>query len=133
MKRILWGALAATTIVLIGSIGGTYYFIKASTAKPIAEIISWRAQIYLRKASGGIPELSWIELLKMTTHEGGFSLGKVIAWGQSVDAALANPYTSREDREAGGQLFREHCARCHGPDGRGYPRAVTGSIGIQKR
>ena len=43
----------------------------------------------------------------------------MIAWGQSVDAALTNPYTSREDREAGGHLFREHCARCHGPDGRG--------------
>ena len=43
----------------------------------------------------------------------------VIALGQSVEAALSNPYTSREDREAGGHIFREHCARCHGPDGKG--------------
>jgi alcohol dehydrogenase (cytochrome c) len=55
----------------------------------------------------------------MTAEDHGFGLNHVIAWGQSVDAALASPYTSREDREAGGHLFREHCARCHGPDGRG--------------
>jgi alcohol dehydrogenase (cytochrome c) len=55
----------------------------------------------------------------MTTSEQGFGLSQVIGWGQSVDAALRSPYTSRQDREAGSHLFREHCARCHGPDGRG--------------
>jgi alcohol dehydrogenase (cytochrome c) len=55
----------------------------------------------------------------MTAEEHGFGLSQVIAWGQSVDATLTSPYTSRQDREAGGYLFREHCARCHGPDGRG--------------
>jgi alcohol dehydrogenase (cytochrome c) len=55
----------------------------------------------------------------MTADEHGFGLSQMIAWGQSADAALTSPYTSREDRAAGGQLFRDHCARCHGPDGRG--------------
>ena len=122
MKRIIWMAVGATTIVLIGFVGGTYYYYKAHTVKPISEswpAISWRAQIFLKKALGGIPELSWVELLKMNADEHGFGLSHVIGWGQSVDAALTSPYTSREDREAGGHLFREHCARCHGPDGRG--------------
>jgi alcohol dehydrogenase (cytochrome c) len=123
MKRAVWGALAATTLVLIGSIGGTYYYlttVKTSTANPIAETISWRAKIFLKKAHGEIPELSWTELWKMTAHEGGFNLGMVPAWGQSVDAALVNPFTHREDLKAGAHLFRERCARCHGPDGEGY-------------
>jgi alcohol dehydrogenase (cytochrome c) len=61
-----------------------------------------------------------MEILKMTSAGSGFGLPKMSEYGQGVDAALANPYTSREDMMAGGQLFREHCARCHGPDGEGY-------------
>ena len=122
MKRIIWTAAVATTIVFVGCIGGAYYYYKAHTVKPISEswpAISWRAQIFLKKALGGIPELSWVELLKMTADEHGFGLSHVIGWGQSVDATLNNPYKRREDREAGGHLFHERCARCHGPDGRG--------------
>ena len=129
MRRILWRVLVATTIVLIGSIGGIYYFVTASTVKPVPDGISWRANIFVKKAYGGIPELSWMELWKMIAHEGGFSLGMVSAGGLSLDAALVNPFTRHEDLKVGGQLFRERCARCHGPDGEGY-RAVTGPIGI---
>jgi len=122
MKRIIWIAAVATTIVFVGCIGGAYYYYKGHTVKPISEswpAISWRAQIFLKKALGGIPELSWVELLKMTADEHGFGLSHVIEWGQSVDATLNSPYKRREDREVGGHLFHEHCARCHGPDGRG--------------
>ena len=121
MKRSVWGGVA-TIVGVIGLIGGAYYFLKVHTVQPISEswpAVSWRAQIFLKKAYGGIPELSWTELSKMTAHEGGFSLRSVIAWGHSVNAALVNPYTSRDDQEAGGHLFRAHCTRCHGPDGRG--------------
>ena len=122
MKRIVWIAVVTTTIVLIGSLGAADYYYSTHTVRPLSDAwpqISWRAQTYLKKALGGIPQLTWIELLRMTAEDHGFGLNHVIAWGQSVDAALASPYTSREDREAGGHLFREHCARCHGPDGRG--------------
>ena len=93
--------------------------------------ISWRVQIYLKKAYGAVPELSWIELLKITTQKGGFSLSNVFELGQSVDAALVNPYISHEDLKAGGQLFREHCARCHGPDGGGYLGPSLARLGYQ--
>jgi alcohol dehydrogenase (cytochrome c) len=123
IKRIIWGVVAATIVVIGIGIGGTYYYyLRANDVKPIAEswpLISWRLQIYLKKVYGGIPELSWTELLKMTTQQGGFSLQREITRGQSVEAALTNPYTSREDQEAGRQLFSENCTRCHGPNGEG--------------
>jgi alcohol dehydrogenase (cytochrome c) len=122
VKRFVWIAAIATTIVLIGSVGGAYYYYRAHTVRPLSDAwpqISWRARIYLKKVLGGTPELSWAELLRMTAEEHGFGLNRVIAWGQSVDATLASPYNNREDREVGNHLFSEHCARCHGPDGRG--------------
>jgi alcohol dehydrogenase (cytochrome c) len=121
MKRILWTVAVAMIIAFIGIVGGAYYYLKFNTVKPVSEsAIAWRAQIYLMKAEGKVPELSWTELLKMTRQEGGFGLAQVNALGQSVEAALSNPYTSHEDREAGGHIFRERCARCHGPGGRGF-------------
>ena len=135
MKRIVWGAVV-TTVALIGIVvGGAYYYLEVNAVKPISEnwpAISWRAQIYLKKAYGGIPELSWSELVKATTQQGGFTLQKVITWGQSVDAALINPYTSREDREAGRHLFSESCARCHGPDGEGALGPSLARFGYKK-
>jgi alcohol dehydrogenase (cytochrome c) len=125
MQPVLAKKVVTTIIVLIaliGIVGGAYYYSKVNAVTPISErwpAISWRAQVYLKKALGGIPELSWTELLKTTTRKGGFSLKNMIEMGYSAEAALVNPYTGPEDREAGGHLFREHCARCHGPDGRG--------------
>ena len=111
----------ATIIGIIGLIGGCYYFLKINTVKPISgswPTMSWRVQIFVKKAFGGIPELSWTELSKMTAHEGGFSLYSVTN-GESVSAALTNPYNSRYDLEAGRILFRQQCTGCHGADGEG--------------
>ena len=124
MKRIVWKAGLAAVIAVVGIVGGGfYYWLEGHSARPISESwpdISWRAQIYLMKAFGRVPELSWTELLRTTLPNGrGFYLKNVIAIGQSVDAVLSNPYTSREDREAAEQIFRSRCAECHGPDGRG--------------
>ena len=65
MKRIVWGAVA-TTVVLIGIVvaGALLLFEGQCRQTYFREwpAISWRAQIYLKKAYGGIPELSWSEL-----------------------------------------------------------------------
>ena len=74
-------AKVVTIVGIIGIIGGCYFFLRINTVKPISEswpAMSWRLQIFLKKAVGGIPELSWTELSKMTAHEGGFSLYNVI-------------------------------------------------------
>jgi len=135
MKRILRKAAIATIIVFIGIVGGAYYYLEVNTVKPISESwpkISRGAQIYLMKASGKLPELSWTELLKMTRLQDGFGLGSVIAVGQSVDAALSNPYTSREDQEVGRHIFSERCAVCHGPDGSGSLGPSLARFGYKK-
>lgn len=38
--------------------------------------------------------------------------------------ALTNPFTSESDAEAGGRLYRAHCAVCHGIEGEGGSGAV---------
>jgi putative heme-binding domain-containing protein len=38
---------------------------------------------------------------------------------QHGSTTVVNPYTSREDEQAGARLFRAQCAGCHGPDGTG--------------
>lgn len=41
---------------------------------------------------------------------------------------LSNPYNTPEDAEAGGRIFRSHCAVCHGPEGSGG-KAVDLTLG----
>ncbi len=36
-----------------------------------------------------------------------------------TEDALTNPFTSATDREAGGRMYRSHCAVCHGIEGEG--------------
>jgi alcohol dehydrogenase (cytochrome c) len=115
-------ALASVLFIVAIVIVGSAYPFTVNFGTPISEIwsaISWRTQIYLRKSSGRLPELFWSDIFKMTGHQGGFSLGNVIVEGHSVYGSVANPYASREDREAGSRIFNEHCARCHGLDAKG--------------
>jgi alcohol dehydrogenase (cytochrome c) len=122
MNRVGWRGFVATIVAFIMIAGGAFYYFRFNSGKPPSEIwsgVSWRAQLYLRKASGRLPELSWIDLYKTTVEPGGFSLKDAVTFGQSVRAALTNPYTSPEDREAGGQIYSQRCALCHGLDGTG--------------
>ena len=41
------------------------------------------------------------------------------AAAQHAADTIRNPFTSEEDVEAGGRLYRSHCAVCHGIDGEG--------------
>lgn len=41
------------------------------------------------------------------------------ALGQHADDTVHNPFTSESDVEAGGRLYRSHCAVCHGIEGEG--------------
>jgi alcohol dehydrogenase (cytochrome c) len=120
MRRNFRKGAVTIIIALIGIVACSYYFnfLFAGNAKTWSAI-SWRAQILLKKAYGGVPELSWAELWKMISHQGGFGLQNSFVYGQSVVAAVSNPYTTPEDREAGGRIFRQSCERCHGENGKG--------------
>ena len=135
MKRTIWRATAAAIIVLLGIGGAAYFYLRGDSVKALSESlpqISWRGQIYLKKVFGEVPELSWIELFKMTSQQGGFSLRNAVSLGQSAEAAVTNPYTSRKDWEAGRRVFLEHCARCHGPDGAGALGPSLARFGFKK-
>ncbi len=94
--------------------------IGSAPSEQIWQAISWRAQLYVRKARGDIPDLSWTELWQMTHVRGGFGLAAAVTGGQSLDGSVANPYVSHDDRQAGARAFREVCSVCHGGDASGW-------------
>jgi alcohol dehydrogenase (cytochrome c) len=82
-----------------------------------------RARLYLQKAQGEVPELSWTELWELTVLGKGFqcSLGSFSASeGSSLEATIQySSNASQGDRRAGARIFRERCGGCHGIDGSG--------------
>ncbi len=112
---------AIVVMILAGAATAAFHFRTAFSVSDSAEpaiswrAVSWRAQLYLRKATGNVPDLSWAELWKMTRQPGGFSLEYSFTRGTSLEGTLTNPYTGTEDLEAGERIFRGHCAACHGP------------------
>jgi alcohol dehydrogenase (cytochrome c) len=94
----------------------------------IAHEFYWRLQFYLKKATGGVPDLSWAEViqgtwpgtvLKGTWPGSGFIRGSMVTDGRSLDAGIENPLMSPQDKASGQELFATHCAVCHGKDGQG--------------
>lgn len=81
--------------------------------------VSWRAHLFVHKAEGQIPELSWSELWLMTRVPGGFGLGGFVGEGFSLEAAVNNPFVTNDDYQSGAVIFRQRCAACHGNDGSG--------------
>ena len=93
--------------------------------------ISWRVQLYLRKAIGKAPDVSWVDLWEMTLRRRGFSLEHMSTYGTSLDGALTNPYTRTEDLEAGQRIFRHDCAVCHGADATGLRAPALNKPGLK--
>lgn len=82
----------------------------------IWEAIASRAQIYLHKTTGGVPELSWAELWELTKPANGFSWKK----GRSLEGNFAFSFAASEsDRNAGRCIFRHRCTGCHGAEASG--------------
>jgi alcohol dehydrogenase (cytochrome c) len=82
--------------------------------------VSCRARLYLQKARGEVPELSWSELWELTRPGRGFHC---LEGGTSLEAGIqySTYAASEEDRTAGARIFRERCTGCHGVDGSGGP------------
>lgn len=78
-------------------------------------------ELYARKALGGVPDLSWPELVEMTNPSNGFVLAATVTEGRSLAAAVINPYVSAEDRTAGAAIFRGRCEACHDGSGARAP------------
>jgi alcohol dehydrogenase (cytochrome c) len=77
--------------------------------------ISCRMELYLHKAGGKIPELSWSELWSMSQPGRGFRCE-----GGSLEASVQfSSVESADDRKEGARIFHERCSGCHGDDGSG--------------
>src|SRR6266436_527120 len=85
--------------------------------------VSCRVQLYLQKAQGGIPDLSWTELWALTlSSKRGFHCME----GRSLEASLQYTESASEgDRREGARIFRKQCTACHGGDGSGGPHAPS--------
>ena len=82
--------------------------------------VSCRVGLYLRKAEGKMPELSWSEVWGLSQPGSGFKCGE----GGSLEASIQfSSIASADDRRAGARIFHERCSGCHGNDGSG------GSVG----
>jgi alcohol dehydrogenase (cytochrome c) len=77
-----------------------------------------RAGLFLRKALGDVPEFSWSDLWWLVQPGRGFYCNE----GSSLAASLTfSGIATGGDREAGAQIFRQRCARCHGSNASGGP------------
>jgi alcohol dehydrogenase (cytochrome c) len=112
-------------VLAIGLVAGATFPLKPhdSSASGITGLawskILWRAKVFARKAEGEIPDFSWRELWFMTHVRGGFALEAFVTLGSSLDGSVRNAFNTRADYQAGGQIFREHCAVCHGSEATG--------------
>ena len=124
LRRINAKKTVVTIVIfLLGSLATAYWMHRArwdfTAGQNLWKSVSWRTQLYLRKAEGDIPDLSWPELWEITRTKGGFALEHAISEGKSVEAGITNPYVSRDDHEAGSRIFSARCAACHGSGGTG--------------
>jgi alcohol dehydrogenase (cytochrome c) len=90
--------------------------LESASNEKIWNSITCRARLYLQKAEGGVSELSWAELWRVTLLRSGF----YCADGRSLEGSLQYSSSASEgDRKEGARIFRERCTRCHGIDGSG--------------
>ena len=75
-----------------------------------------------------IPFLSLMPLFLLARHKPGEQEGPVAQLGKAPSSvqSLKNPYEGQAEAIAAGRkLYRQHCAECHGPDGRGLEHAAN--------
>ena len=129
-------AVRSAVVVLLVASGvtaaGTFYW-KSLVPEEVAltdKKIQWRARLFARKATGGVPDLSWAELWQMARHRGGFALEK-LAYGRSAEGSVENAYTTDGDYEAGAVIYNQKCGLCHGADGSGWHGPPLSRAGLK--
>jgi len=72
------------------------------------------------KTTGSLPDVAWMDLYRMGRPGSHFNLPELAATPNPY-AVIKNPYSFAGDVSVGKELFRSHCATCHGADGSGGP------------
>ncbi|HTV55243.1 MAG TPA: PQQ-binding-like beta-propeller repeat protein [Terriglobia bacterium] len=113
---------AVSAVIVLGAAVAAIFEFKSRFSAPNGvtwQMISWRLDLFARKAKGDVPELSWRELWFMTHARGGFGLEGFVRQGFSLEGSIANPYVTSDDHQSGARIFRDRCAMCHGNEGSG--------------
>ena len=123
IRKLTWLAIVTLVVAASAMAAATFYgrslLAEDSTIGDFWAKTSWRVKLYALKATGRVPDLSWNELLQMTRQQGGFGLRAISYDGLSLEGSLHNPYITQDALDAGANIFREHCALCHGGEGAG--------------
>jgi alcohol dehydrogenase (cytochrome c) len=131
IKKLAIRVLAAA--ILASAIGAASLYWWEGSAKSIVDLQNdstghtWnaflcRAPLYLQKAKGELPDLSWAELWGLTRPGRGF----VCTVGSSLESGIQYSATaSEDDRKAGALIFHERCSACHGVNAAGGPFAPS--------
>ena len=89
----------------------------ASTAWAINSV-RYRLIIVAQKATGGVPDVSWVDLLYLLDPRSGVWL-EPMADNPNPYATIQSPALTDLEVEQGRALFTARCAGCHAADGRG--------------
>ena len=118
--------LTAVAVVLVGLCAtalqpGPRELAEASgsaSSEKMWSAISCRAWLYLDKAEGHTPELTWSDLWALSSQRG---MG-LVCGEERADLQFSSIATA-DDRRVGAGIFHDRCSGCHGNDGSG------GSVG----
>jgi alcohol dehydrogenase (cytochrome c) len=108
---------AATSLILIGLCAfALYWLLSNQKSDKLWAAMSCRAGLYLDKAEGKVPDLSWFEIWALSQPRMGFDCVEGTSWDSALKfSSIAGP----EDRRAGASIFHDRCSGCHGKDGSG--------------
>jgi alcohol dehydrogenase (cytochrome c) len=118
------GPVFALAVVVVGAVAyfGSSANVGGYSIGKVWNSAACRGRLYLQKAQGGVPEVSWTDLWVMTRLRRGFYCIE----GTSLAADLQyGSYASQDDLAEGAQIFHERCIGCHGTNGGGGPFAPS--------
>jgi alcohol dehydrogenase (cytochrome c) len=124
---VVWATIIGATMVCAAGLyfgvdSASYQKIRETGIEKVWQEGSCRARLFLQKAQGGQPDLSWSELWGIARLGYGFHCIE----GRSLESSLQfSSNASEDDRREGARIFRERCTACHGSDGSGGPHAPS--------
>jgi alcohol dehydrogenase (cytochrome c) len=86
--------------------------------------LRWRVEVVALHLAGQIPDISLRETIEFMMPGSDQSIAR-LPETRNPHALVKNYRTSEADVAAGAQVYRDHCAACHAPNGTGGPGAPS--------